>query len=283
MRVLVTGASGQLGQAVVTEATARGMEVVGCEHSAMPIENESAVEKVMGSVRPDLVVHCAAWTDVNGCERDPERALIINGVGTAHVAGCCRELNAALVYVSTDYVFAGDARSPYRENDAVGPLSAYGRSKLAGERAVADAGLDRAYTVRTSWVFGPGGHNFPRAILDRAKDAEQLRVVNDQIGSPTFTRDLAPALLDLPSLEAPSGVYHATNEGHCTWHTFAVELCRRAGFDAHVEEMETVTREGVAPRPAWSVLDCSLLSVVRGKRLPNWPHAIDRYLAEEQV
>jgi dTDP-4-dehydrorhamnose reductase len=197
------------------------------------------------------------------------------------LARACRDHGAALAHVSTDYVFSGEASQPYREDDPTGPRSAYGRSKLLGERALRDAGLPRWWVLRTSWLFGPGGRNFPRAILTRARQGGPLRVVDDQSGSPSFTRDVAPALLDLFALGAPSGVWHAANEGQCTWHEFAFEIVRRAGLDVAVESMGSSELDRPAPRPAWSVLDCEKLAGLRGRRLPHWTDALDRYLAED--
>ncbi|MGA1526146.1 MAG: dTDP-4-dehydrorhamnose reductase, partial [Planctomycetota bacterium] len=229
--VLVTGAGGQLGRAVVAAAEARGWRAASCDRSVLPVEDADLVRERIAQVRPDVVVHCAAWTDVDGCESDPDRADRINGHGTAHVAEACRSVDARLVAVSTDYVFDGfglldatGAPRAYCTDDPAGPRSAYGRSKLLGEEAVLRTPLAAGfYVVRTSWVFGPGGRNFPAAILGRARSGQPLRVVDDQRGCPTFTLDLAEALLDLGVSDAVSGIYHAANEGVVSWHGFAVE------------------------------------------------------------
>ncbi|MDA0373800.1 MAG: dTDP-4-dehydrorhamnose reductase [Planctomycetota bacterium] len=287
--VLVTGAGGQLGRAVVDAAALRGFAVVGLDRAAMPVENADLVREQVARHRPDCVVHCAAWTDVDGCEADPTRADRVNGHATAYVAEACRAVDARLLAVSTDYVFAGlapkgaDGHSrAFVTDDCVDPESSYGRSKLLGEQAVLRAPLDLGFcVVRTSWVFGPGGRNFPGAILARARSGQPLRVVDDQIGCPTYAVDLAEALLDLAVSDRASGVYHAANEGVVSWHGFAVELLRQAGLDVEVGTMTTAELGRPAPRPAWSALDCSKLTALRGRPLPPWQDAVARYLSKE--
>jgi len=284
MDVLVTGAGGQLGRAVVDEAVRRGWRAVRASHAELPVEDRDAVAAGIASERPQLVVHCAAFTDVDGCERDPARAEAVNALGAAHVAQACRAAGAWLVHVSTDYVFPGDVRRSYRVTDPVGPRSVYGRTKLAGEQAVLEVHGARAWVVRTSWVFGPGGRNFPRAILERARQRLPLSVVDDQIGSPTLSRDLAAALLDLPALEAPPGIWHAANDGVASWHAFAEEVLRVAGIEAPIAKASSaeVLRDRPAPRPAWSVLDCSRLTELRGRPLPPFWDALRRWFDEEE-
>lgn len=279
MTFLVTGAGGQLGRALLRLA---GPRAVGLTHADLPVEDAEAVREAIARHRPGFVLHCAAWTAVDECERDPELAMRVNGAGAAHVAEACAAAGSGLIYVSTDFVFDGRAREPYAEDAAPAPLSWYGRSKLAGERAVLAVGRPNFYVVRTSWVFGPGGRNFPAAILGRAREGGELAVVTDQVGSPTYTLDLAAALLDLAASGAPGGVYHAANEGRCSWHEFAVEVLARAGMAAiPVREIRSADLDRPAPRPAWSVLDCSRLARVRGRTLPDWRDAVIRYLREE--
>lgn len=282
MDYLVTGANGQLGRAVLAAASARGATVVGVGHAELAVEDEAAVRRCLEQHRPAAVLHCGAWTDVDGCERDPARADLVNHRGTRHLAAACAANGAAMVYVSTDFVFDGAARRPYRVDDPPAPLSAYGRSKLGGERAVLELCPARGCVVRTSWVFGPGGKNFPRAILERARSGQPLRVVDDQVGCPTMTEDLAPALLDLVEQQATSGIYHAANEGACSWHAFAVAILQAAGLGRiEVGRMSSAELARPAPRPAWSVLDCSRLTSVRGRPLPKYMDALERYLAKE--
>jgi dTDP-4-dehydrorhamnose reductase len=283
MKYLVTGAGGQLGRAVVDAAARRGTTAVAAGHADLAVEDEAAVYAWLRRERPDAVIHCGAWTDVDGCERDPARARRANTEGTAHVAHACAEQGARLVYVSTDFVFDGKKRTPYQPHDPPAPLSEYGRSKLGGERAVLEGERAGFYVVRTGWVFGPGGKNFPRAILQRARSGQPLSVVDDQVGGPTMTRDLAEALLDLPGLDAPAGIYHAANQGQCSWHRFAQQILAAAGLGAiEVAAMRSADLDRPAQRPSYSVLDCARLTAVRGRPLPHYEDALRRYLAEER-
>lgn len=281
MKFLVTGALGQLGRATVEELEARRFQVVPTDLPDLPVENLDLVQELFEKERPTHVLHLGAWTDVDGCELDPGRAHLVNGTGTANVAAAARDVDAALLYVSTDFVFDGRSQRPYRPEDPAAPISVYGASKLAGEQAVRAQAGRKYYVLRTAWVFGPGGKNFPRAILDRARSGEPLRVVDDQVGSPTMTRDLAAAMVDLVTSGAEGGIYHATNEGFCSWHQFACEILAGAGIRAEVATMTSAELGRPAPRPAWSVLDCSRLTGVRGHRLPSYKDALRRYLEEE--
>lgn len=282
MRYLVTGAGGQLGRAVLQAAAARGEEAHGADHAELAVEDAVGVAAWVSRHRPRSVIHCAAWTDVDGCERDPDRAERINGQGTSHVARACAEAGVGLLYVSTDFVFDGSRGEPYPVDAEPDPLSAYGRSKLSGERAVLDAGRDDFFVVRTSWVYGPGGKNFPAAILARARSGQPLSVVDDQVGSPTMTRDLAEALLDLAAAGAGGGIYHAANEGTCSWHRFALDILERAGLASiPVATMSSADLDRPAKRPSYSVLDCSRLTAARGGPLPSYLDALARYLSEE--
>lgn len=283
-RLLVTGAGGQLGRAVVAEAQARpGVSVVGLSRTELDVEDAASTRLVLATRAPTAVIHCGAWTDVDGCEKDPERADRVNGHGTAYVAEACRALRARLVYVSTDFVFDGQGTEPYPIDAPTAPISAYGRSKLLGEQAVLRDGDPGFSVVRTSWVFGPGGRNFPAAILARARSGEPLEVVDDQVGSPTYTIDLAAALCDLATLaDAPGGIYHGSNEGSCSWHRFAVDLLQAAGLtDVEVGRMSSADLDRPAPRPAYSVLDTSRLAALRGQEFPHYERAIAHYLQTE--
>ncbi|MCA8967889.1 MAG: NAD(P)-dependent oxidoreductase, partial [Planctomycetes bacterium] len=206
--------------------------------------------------------HCGAITNVDGCEREPLAAYRVNGLATAWVCEAAAAIDAGLAYVSTDFVFDGTQHgTPYAVDAAVAPLSAYGASKRIGEEAVLGHRRDDFYVVRTSWVFGPGGKNFPRAILDRARSGQPLKVVTDQIGRPTMTLDLAEALLDVARLRPAGGVYHAANEGQCSWHQFACDVLAAAGMgDVAVGEQVAADLGLPAKRPAWSVLDTDKLA-----------------------
>lgn len=285
---LVTGAAGQLGRAAMAAIAARGQKALGVDVAEMPLDQRAAIAKVIRDARPLHVVHCGAITNVDGCEQDPLAAYRINALATAWVAEAAAAAGAALVYVSTDFVFDGTSTVPYPVDAAPRPLSVYGASKRLGEEAVLAHGRADFYVVRTSWVFGPGGKNFPRAILDRCRSGQPLKVVTDQIGRPTLTLDLAPALVDLLESKAPGGIYHAANEGQCSWHQFATDILRAAGHGNVVVGTQTAAeyaamlvaagKKPPAPRPAWSVLDTQKLAAVRGKTLPDYVDALRRHL-----
>ena len=281
---LVTGANGQLGRSLLQVAADRGRSIVGVGHQQLAVEDQDAVRRCIDEHRPRFVLHCGAWTNVDGCEADPQQADRINGHGTAYLAEACLGTDCGLCYVSTDFVFDGAAKTPYTVDAPVAPLSAYGRSKRQGEVAVLRHEHPAFYVLRTSWVFGPGGKNFPKAILDRARSGNALSVVTDQRGRPTYTPDLAAAMLDLCESRAPGGIYHAANEGECNWHEFACEVLRQAGL-GHLVVGETTAAKFARPaaRPAYSVLDTSRLDAVLGRHFPHYRDAVARYLREESL
>lgn len=257
VRVLITGATGQLGRDL-REAYA-GEQVLGLGSAQLDITRAEETKKTIAEWRPDLVIHAAAYTNVDGCESDPDRAFRVNALGTRNVALGCQAAGAALVYISTDYVFDGlQVGRAYTEYDATNPRSVYGRSKLAGEECVRDL-LDRFYIVRTSWLHGLVGKNFIRTILNSARQGKELAVVDDQTGSPTFTVDLAKAIRRLAG-SGLYGVYHVTNGGSCSWHTLAEQALELAGerypelLGREVRPLTTAQLGRPAPRPAYSVL-----------------------------
>lgn len=277
--LLVTGAGGMLGRDVVVAARERGHEVIALGHGELDVTDAAGVREAFERARPELVVNCAAWTDVDGAEADPEGALAVNGHGAAHVASAAAAIGAQLVHVSTDYVFAGDARRPYVESDETGPRSQYGRSKLAGEQAVAGAS-PAAAIVRTSWLFGVGARNFVETMLGLAAGGgEQVSVVTDQVGCPTFTGHLGGALVELAARRA-QGILHAAGSGHCSWNEFALEIFARAGVDCAVLEARSEDLARPAPRPAWSVLGSERADRVV---LPPWQDGLAAYLAERSA
>lgn len=286
--LLVTGAMGQLGRVVVLKARERGRQVVGVDVAEMPLDQRAAVVRTVAELRPRAIVHCGAITNVDGCELDPLAAFRINGLATAWVAEAAAAAGAAMVYVSTDFVFDGSATTPYAVDAAPKPLSVYGACKRLGEEAVLAHARPDFHVVRTSWVFGPGGKNFPRAILERARSGQPVKVVTDQIGRPTMTHDLADALLDLLASGAPGGIWHAANEGQCSWHQFAVDVLREAGLGHVPVGTQTAAeyaagliaagKRAPAPRPAWSVLDTGKLATLRGRPLPHYLDALRRHL-----
>ena len=281
MKFLVTGAEGQLGRVTVEDIESRGIEVLSTDIPELPVEDMDLVQAFFREHQPTHVLHCGAMTDVDGCELDPDLANTINGVGTGNVAAAAEQVGAVLLYVSTDFVFDGRSQRPYRHDDPPAPVSAYGASKLAGEQAVLSAQAPGCYVARTSWAFGPGGRNFPAAILERARSGQPLRVVSDQVGCPSMTRDLAVAMVDLVLSGATPGIYHMANEGSCSWHQFACEILEAAGIQAEVGTMTSSELNRPARRPAYSVLDCSRLAEVRGRTLPSYKDALLRYLEEE--
>lgn len=276
MRVVVTGAGGQLGRELV--AALAGHEVTGLDRRAVDVGDRDAVLQAVTARSPDVVVHAAAWTDVDGCERDPDRAYRVNALGTRHVAEAARLAGAHLCYVSTDYVFAGDEQRAYTEWDEPRPRSAYGRSKLGGERELGPGDT----VVRTSWLCGRHGRNFVKTMLLLAAEQDEIRVVDDQHGSPTFAADLAGAVRRLAVARLP-GTYHVTNAGHTTWFTLARETLAAAGMEPEkVRPVATAELDPPrpAPRPAWSVLDNAALRLSGLPLLPDYHEPLERLVRE---
>ena len=271
MRVLITGVKGQLGVELARALAGCG-DVIGRDLPEFDITGPACAGAV-AELEPDWVVHAAAVTDVDGCERDPALAMAVNGEGTRRVAEGCRRAGAGLVYISTDYVFDGLKGSAYLEADAPTPLSAYGRSKLEGERAVQKI-APRWAIVRTAWLYGVDGKNFVKTIVAKAAAGEELRVVDDQIGSPTYARDLAEALAALLS-RGLTGVYHLTNGGSCSWFEFAREILREGGFAAtSVLPIGSRELDRLARRPAYSVLTNRAWERAGLSGLRPWPQAL---------
>ncbi len=293
MKVLVTGVKGQLGHDVMTELMKRGHEAVGSDlgptaeglssYIDLDIRDENAVRDVIGSERPDAVVHCAAWTAVDAAEDEENRDKVraINVDGTGYIASACAAIGAKMVYLSTDYVFDGSGTSPWKP-DCVdfSPLNVYGQSKLDGERKVTEY-LSKFFIVRIAWVFGLHGKNFINTMLNIAKTHDEVRVVNDQIGTPTYTYDLSRLLVDMIETEK-YGYYHATNEGgFISWYDFCLEIYRQAGINIRVTPVTTIEYGlSKAKRPFNSRLDKSKLSEKGFERLPDWKDALGRYLKE---
>ena len=282
MRVLITGAGGQLGREL-TEAFNAGNagnaahSVVACDHAALDVADRERTLQVIGQIEPDAVVHAAAWTDVDGCQLDPDRAFRVNALGTRHVAEAARVVGARVCYVSTDYVFDGTS-GPYNEWDTPRPLSVYGRSKLAGERELHPGDT----VVRTSWVCGRYGRNFVKAILAKGATGDTLRVVDDQHGSPTFADDLAEMVRLLVVARLP-GVYHVTNQGTTSWYGFARDVLEAAGL-GHVPVVPITTSEidppRPAPRPQNSVLDNAALRLGGLPLLPDYHEPLHRLVKD---
>ena len=267
--VLITGILGQLGYDLSKELANRGVEFIAPSLEELELTTEEGAKNFILEKKPDIVAHA---------ESEQELALTVNGFGTRWVAEACREVGAKMIYISTDYVFGGDGKTPYEVHDEKKPVNMYGRSKLLGEDAVT-AILDKYFIVRTSWVFGINGNNFIKTMLRLGETKKNLRVVNDQIGSPTYTVDLAKLLADMAASDK-YGIYHATNEGFCSWAEFAREIFDKAGLDVEVEGIPTIEYPTPARRPFNSRLSKKSLDEAGFNRLPTWQDALKRYLAE---
>lgn len=283
MKVLVTGVKGQLGYDVVNELTKRGHTAIGVDIDEMDITDKQSVQLVIDNNKPDAIIHCAAWTAVDLAEDDNKIALVraVNTDGTRNIAEVCKKLNCKMMYISTDYVFNGQGTKPWKPDcKDYEPLNVYGQTKLGGELAVANL-LEKYFIVRIAWVFGVNGNNFIKTMLNVGKKYDELTVVNDQIGTPTYTFDLARLLVDMIETEK-YGYYHATNEGgYISWYDFACEIFNQAGYKTKVKPV-TTEEYGLskAKRPFNSRLDKSKLIENGFKPLPTWQDALSRYLKE---
>ena len=285
MRVIITGAAGMLGSDLRATAGLSGAEVIGADlHSCeleLDITDAGSVLATWRRVRPDVVIHCAAYTNVDAAETHEHDAYRVNAVGAWCTAAACRDVGAAICYISTDFVFDGTKRTPYHEFDHPAPLNVYGASKLAGEQAVATH-CSRHWIVRTAWLYGVAGRCFPATVLRRARAGEPLRVVADQTGSPTYTRDLAEAIWTLVST-APYGVYHRTNSGEAAWADLAEQTLEYAGIDATVTRIGSGDWPSPVRRPAYSVLS-SLSSAAAGlSPLRDWRDALRDFVTEHDA
>lgn len=278
MRVLVTGVKGQLGYEVCRELTVRGIENRGVDIDDFDLTDEKAVMEAISAYRPDAVVHCAAYTAVDRAEENEDVCRAVNVDGTRFVARACRAVDAEMVYFSTDYVFPGTGEDFYEVDSPKGPQSVYGRTKLEGEEAVRET-LEKYFILRISWVFGINGNNFVRTMLRLSNDHDTLRVVCDQIGSPTYAHDLAPLICDLLATEK-YGTYHATNEGVCSWAEFAEAIMKAADRPTRIIPVTTEEYGAKAARPLNSRMSKKSLDEAGFARLPSWQDALRRYLAE---
>lgn len=280
MRIVVTGADGQLGMELVPALTVHD-EVISSTIADLDITDPDCVDAV-AALKPDWVVHTAAATDVDGCEREPGRAMAVNAEGTRRIAEACRRIEAGLLYLSTDYVFDGRKGAPYVESDEPAPLNAYGRSKLEGERWIQRL-APRWTIVRTAWLYGAHGSNFVKTILGKATAGEPLRVVDDQVGSPTYARDLAAAIALLLS-RGRTGLYHVTNSGSCSWYEFTLEILRLAGSDVtSVSRITSPELNRPARRPAYSVLENAAWLAAGLPPLRPWREALPDMLSALQA
>lgn len=276
--LLVTGSYGQLGRAVLSAAAARGLAPEGRDLDTLDVTDPAAVGDWVAAARPATIVNCAAFTAVDECETREDEARLVNAIAVGHLADACTAAGATLVQISTDYVFGGTASRPYREDDPVSPTGAYGRTKLLGEQAAQRS--TRHLIVRTAWLYGRGGRHFVGAIRRQIDSGRrELRVVDDQVGSPTYCDDLAVAILDLVGVGA-TGTVHAVNDGATSWHGFASEIVRLLAADVEVVPVTSAEFPRPAARPAYSVLDTGRLASLTGRRLPPWRDALARYLED---
>lgn len=278
MKLLVTGVKGQLGHDVVKECEKRGITAIGVDIEEMDITDAGACEKVIKEAKVDAVIHCAAYTAVDAAEDNIELCRKINAEGTENIVKVCRELNIKMMYFSTDYVFNGKGDRPWKTDDDRCPLNVYGQTKYEGELAVENS-LEKYFILRIAWVFGVNGKNFIKTMLRLGKEKGAVSVVNDQIGSPTYTADLAVLAVDMIQTDK-YGTYHATNEGLCSWYEFACQIFNEANMDVKVTPVSSDAFPAKAKRPSNSRMDKSKLTENGFSPLPGWQDALKRYLKE---
>lgn len=277
IKVLVTGAKGQLGTDLMNELKKQGVEGIGVDLDEMDITDAEACRRVISAAKADAVIHCAAYTAVDAAEDNVDLCRRINAEGTRNVAAACREAGIKMLYISTDYVFDGQGTRPWEPDDPRDPLNVYGQTKYEGELAVEEL-VEKFFIVRIAWVFGPAGNNFIKTMLRLGRERGAVSVVNDQIGSPTYTGDLARLLVDMIQTEE-YGRYHATNEGLCSWYEFAVEIFRQAGMpEVVVAPVDSSRFPARATRPKNSRMSKAKLTEHGFKLLPDWQDALKRYL-----
>jgi dTDP-4-dehydrorhamnose reductase len=276
MKLLVTGAAGMLGHKVAAHAQQLGHDVVAADIAQFDLVNEESTRAFVAEVSPAAIINCAAYTNVDAAEENEDLALAINGEGAGNLARAAAAVGARIVHLSTDYVFDGINDRPWIESDATAPLGAYGRTKLAGEVLVAEATPEHAI-VRTAWLFGAGGPNFLDTMLRLASERDEVSVVTDQIGCPTWTGHLAPALVELAERREDTGIFHGAGSGHCSWNELTIELFDRAGVNCRVLPTTSESFKRPAPRPAWSVLGSEREPAVV---LPSWEDGVQGHLDE---
>lgn len=279
MKILVTGVRGQLGHDVLEELEKRHIEAVGVNSDEMDIRDRESVDKVIDSIHPNAVIHCAAWTAVDAAEDETSACDAVNVFGTEYIAEACRRNNAVMMYFSTDYVFDGEGTKPWKPEDKTAPIGAYGRSKCLGEEAVRRILPDQHFIIRLQWVYGINGKNFVKTMLRLAETHDTLTVVSDQVGGPSYTRDIARLACDMIVTDR-YGTYHAANTGYCSWYEFAKAIFKEAGRDVKVVSVSSDAYPAKAKRPHNSRLDTSKLSKEGFKELPPWQDALHRFIAE---
>ncbi len=280
IKVLVTGVKGQLGYDVVKRLNALGIENLGVDIDDFDITNKEQTEDFISNYNPDVVVHCAAYTAVDKAEDDKEKCYAINVDGTRNIAEACKKIDAKMVYISTDYVFDGEGVEAHLEDKSTNPVNYYGYSKELGENAVREI-LEKHFIIRTSWVYGKNGNNFVKTMLKLAQTRNELNIIDDQIGAPTYTPDLALLTCDMIQT-TKYGTYHGVNENYCSWYDFAIDIFKKAGIEMKVNPIDTSEYPTKAKRPLNSRLSKERLDKNGFKRLPKWENALSRYFIELQ-
>lgn len=280
-KVLVTGAEGQLGADLVLLLHSLGYKVFGLGKTEFDITNEYEVNRKVIDLNPDIIIHCAAFTNVDKAESEQDVAFLINGVGTRNIVLASESIKAKLVYISTDYVFDGSSSTSYHEFSPVSPLNVYGQSKLAGESFVRDF-HSKFFIVRTSWVFGARGNNFVKTMLKLSKATEPLTVINDQVGCPTYTVDLSKCIVELMGSNK-YGIYHVSNTGSCSWFEFAKEIFQQLNITINLKPCMTEGFPRPAKRPKYSVMDHMGLRINNFTAMPHWQDALSRFLYRSSI
>ncbi|MDB8559585.1 dTDP-4-dehydrorhamnose reductase [Turicibacter sanguinis] len=276
MRVLVTGVKGQLGHDVVKDLKKRGHQPIGVDREEMDLMNNESIRHFIMDTRPEAIIHCAAYTAVDKAEEEVEVCYQVNAEAVKVIAECAKELEVKLIYISTDYVFDGTKDGEYVETDTPNPINVYGASKLKGEQYVQEL-LTNYYIVRISWVFGINGNNFIKTMRRLGTERDELNIIHDQVGSPTYTADLAPLLVDMIETDK-YGIYHATNEGFCSWYEFANEIFKQSGIEVKTNPITTDQYPTAAKRPMNSKMSKDKLIKNDFKIIDNWKNALNRYL-----
>ena len=290
VKVALVGANGMLAT-MVRAGAPTGYDLALFDLPELDITLADQVAAVLVPLRPDIVINCAAFTQVDACENQVDTAFKVNGTGPANLAAVVKKIDAVLLHISTDFVFSGESSTPYTEDSSSAPISVYGRSKLQGEQAIISSGLEKYYIVRTSWLYGPNGANFVETIIRLANEREELGVVADQIGTPTYTADLATVLWQLlaPDKKIPFGIYHYSNGGKCSWYEFTSEIVhqlRRLKVPLTLERLKSLTTAQYplpAPRPAYSVLSKEKIIAATGIDIPMWQDSLSIYLTKRNT
>ncbi len=276
MKVLVTGVKGQLGYDVVKDLEKRGHQPIGVDRDEMDLMDNEAIRTFIMNLKPEAIIHCAAYTAVDKAEEEVETCYQINAESVKVISECAKELDVKLVYISTDYVFDGTKEGEYVETDLPNPINVYGASKLKGEQYVQTL-LEKYYIVRISWVFGVNGNNFIKTMRRLGSERDELNIINDQVGSPTYTADLAPLLVDMMETDK-YGIYHATNEETCSWYEFANEIFKQSGIEVKTNPITTDQYPTAAKRPMNSRMSKAKLKANGFNLLPTWQEALAHYL-----